>query len=44
MDSEEEDEAEQVRMSKIAKKMNIKKGEEGEGDADAQDNGKRRKK
>ena len=46
MDSEEEDEAEHVRMSKIAKKMNKKKGEEGEGNADvgAQDKGKRRKK
>ena len=44
MDSEEEDEAEQVRMSKIAKKMNKKRGEEGEGDVDAQDKGKRRKK
>ena len=48
MDSDEEDDAEQVRMSKIAKKMNKKKGEEDEGgneDAGAdQDKGKRRKK
>ena len=44
MDSEDEDEAEHVRMSKIAKKMNKKKGEEGEGDETAQDKGKRRKK
>jgi hypothetical protein len=34
VDSEEEDEAENVRMSKIAKKMNKKKGEEGGGNAD----------
>ncbi len=47
VDSDEEDEAEQVRMSKIAKKMNKKKGEEDEGNEDAgadQDKGKRRKK
>jgi hypothetical protein len=46
VDSEEEDEAENVRMSKIAKKMNKKKGEEGEGNQEegAQDKGKRLKK
>jgi hypothetical protein len=46
VDSEEEDEAEQLRMSKIAKKMNKKKGEEDEGNAveGGQDKGKRLKK
>jgi hypothetical protein len=44
VDSEEEDEVEQARMAKLAKKMNrkIKQAEDGEGDSAA--DGKRRKK